>query len=130
TSADAAGNAAVAGDFTFTTSTPDSTLPSVSFTAPADGATVSGSAVTVSASASDNVGVAGVQFKMDGVNLGAEDVAAPYSVAWNTTTASNASHTLTAIARDGAGNTASASVTVTVNNVAADTTRPTVTGIT
>src|SRR2546426_10470198 len=40
--------------------------PTVSITAPTTGATVSGSAVMVSASASDNVGVAGVQFKMDG----------------------------------------------------------------
>ena len=52
--------------------------------------------VTVSATASDNVGVAGVQFKLDGANLGAEDTTAPYSVTWNTTTATNGSHTLTA----------------------------------
>src|SRR2546425_3634164 len=39
---------------------------------PASGATVSAS-ITVSANASDNVGVAGVQFKLDGANLGAED---------------------------------------------------------
>src|SRR5207247_4295171 len=45
------------------------------------------------------------------------DVASPYSVSWNTTTASNASHTLTAVARDAAGNrTTSAPVTVTVAN--------------
>src|SRR5207248_10898297 len=50
----------------------DTTPPTVSLTAPANGATVS-DAVTVSASASDNVGVAGVQFKLDGVDLGAED---------------------------------------------------------
>src|SRR5207302_792058 len=43
--------------------------------------------------------------------------AAPYSVSWTTTTATNAAHTLTAVARDAAGNTAtSASVTVTVSN--------------
>src|SRR3989475_6293918 len=51
----------------------DVTPPTVSLTAPANGATVSGTAVTVSASASDNLGVAGVQFKLNGVNLGAED---------------------------------------------------------
>ena len=43
----------------------DTTPPTVSVTAPAAGATVSGS-VTVSAGASDNTGVAGVQFKVDG----------------------------------------------------------------
>ena len=61
--------------------------------------------MTVAANASDNVGVAGVQFKLDGANLGAEDTASPYSVTWNTTTATNGSHTLTAVARDAAGNT-------------------------
>ena len=58
---------------------PDTTPPTVSVTAPAAGATVSGTNVTVSANASDNVGVAGVQFKLDGANLGAEDTSAPYS---------------------------------------------------
>jgi Domain of unknown function (DUF4082)/Bacterial Ig-like domain/Bacterial Ig domain len=129
TSADAAGNAAVAGGYTFTTTVPDSTLPTVSFTAPANGATVSGTTVTVSASASDNVGVAGVRFRLDGVDLGAEDTTSPYAISWNTTTATNASHSLTAVARDAAGNTASAAVTVTVDNTVADTTRPTVVAI-
>src|SRR2546422_487134 len=95
----------------------DVTLPTVSMTAPANGATVSGTAVTVSASASDNVGVAGVQFSLDGVNLGAEDTVAPYSVSWNTTLATSGTHSLTVVARDAAGNTAtSAAVSVTVDN--------------
>ena len=47
--------------------------------------------MTVSANASDNVGVAGVQFYLDGALLGTEDTTAPYSVSWNTTTATNAS---------------------------------------
>src|SRR5712671_4384569 len=95
---------------------PDTTPPTVSITAPANGATVPAT-VTITASASDNVGVAGVQFKIDGTNFGAEDTSAPYSVSWNTTTASNGSHTIAAIARDAAGNrTPSATVTVTVNN--------------
>jgi len=90
----------------------DTTAPTAALTAPADGATVSGTTVTVSAAASDNVGVAGVQFKLDGVSLGAEDTSSPYAIAWNTTTAVNGSHTLTAVARDGAGNTVtSAAVT-------------------
>jgi len=108
----------------FESSSADTTPPTVSITAPAAGATVSGTSVTVSANASDNVGVVGVQFKLDGVNLGAEDTASPYSTAWDTTSASNGSHTLTAVARDAAGNsTTSASVSVTVSN---DTTPPTV----
>src|SRR5437867_1980778 len=64
--------------------TTDGTPPAVSITSPANGATVSGT-VTVSASASDNVGVVGVQFKLDTANLGSEDITAPYSLSWNTT---------------------------------------------
>src|SRR5205807_2409671 len=100
--------------------------PTVSVTAPAAGATVSGS-VTVSASATDDVGVVGVQFKLDGANLGAEDSTSPYSASWDTTTTSNGSHTLTAVARDAAGNTStSAAVTVTVAN---DTTAPVISAV-
>jgi hypothetical protein len=108
------------------TSMPDTTPPIVSISAPANNATVSGT-TTVSANASDNVGVAGVQFKLDGANLGAEDTASPYSVSWNTAGVANGSHTLTAVARDTAGNTTTAmNVAVTVNNSAPDTTPPTV----
>jgi hypothetical protein len=94
----------------------DTVPPTVSITAPSSGATVSGT-ITVSANATDNVGVAGVQFKLDGANLGSEDTSSPYSISWNTTAASSGSHTLTAVARGAAGNTrTSASVSVTVNN--------------
>ena len=96
----------------------DTTFPTVSISAPANGATVSGTAQTVSATASDNVGVAGVQFKLDGANLQAEDITSPYSITWNTTTATNGAHSLTAVARDAAGNqTTSAAVNVTVSNI-------------
>src|SRR3989441_468099 len=90
--------------------------PTVSITAPAAGATVLGT-MTVSASATDNVGIVGVQFKLDGVNLGAEDTTNSYSISWNSTLAANGTHTLAAVARDAAGNTAtSAAVSVTVDN--------------
>lgn len=96
---------------------PDTTLPTVSLTAPADTAEVSG-AVNVTATAADNVGVVGVQFKLDGVNLGAEDTEAPYEVSWDTTTASNGAHVLSAVARDAANNSQTAAdVNVTVANV-------------
>ena len=95
----------------------DTTPPSVSVSAPANGATVNGTTVTVSASASDNVGVAGVQFKVDGANLGAEDTSAPYGVTWNTTTMANGTHTLSVVARDAAGNWTTANSSVLVNNV-------------
>jgi len=111
-----------------TVGAPDTQAPTVSMTAPADGATVSGTAVTLSATAADNVGVAGVQFKLDGTtNLGAEDTTFPYAVTWNSTAATNGLHTLTAVARDAAGNTTiSTGVSVTVSNPAPDTIPPTV----
>ncbi len=107
--------------------TADTTAPTVSLTAPAAGATVSGTAVAVRANASDTVGVAGVQFKLDGANLGAEDTTGPdYSITWDTTKATNGSHTLTAVARDAAGlSTTSSPISVTVSNAPADTTPPT-----
>ncbi|MBW8828588.1 MAG: DUF1929 domain-containing protein, partial [Burkholderiales bacterium] len=81
---DSSGNADTA-DFTisFSVASPDATPPTVSISAPSAGATVTGS-VTVSASASDNVGVAGVQFLLDGAPLGAEVTAIPYTLGWNT----------------------------------------------
>ncbi|MBI3548191.1 MAG: fibronectin type III domain-containing protein [Elusimicrobia bacterium] len=103
---------------------PDTTPPAVSISAPASGASVSGT-MTVSATATDNVGIAGVQFLIDGAALGAEDTSAPFSASWNTTLALNGTHSLTATARDEAGNRATSSpVVISVNNVVADTTPP------
>jgi hypothetical protein len=102
----------------------DTTIPSVSMTAPADGATVSGTSVIVTASATDDTGIAGVQFTLDGATLGAELTSSPYTLAWNASAASNGVHTLTEVARDAANNTATATaITVTVNS---DHTPPTV----
>lgn len=118
---DAAGNTTTSAAVSVSVNNADVTVPTVSITAPANGATVSGSSVTVSATATDNIGVAGVQFKLDGNNLGAEDTSSPYGITWDTTTATNASHSLTAVARDAAGNTkTSTAVSVTVNNVPAN----------
>src|SRR4029077_20628322 len=55
----------------------DTTAPTVALTAPDNGATVSGSSVIVSATAADNIGVVGVQFRLNGANLGAEVTLAP-----------------------------------------------------
>ncbi len=110
---DAAGNVTPAAAVPVTV---DNASPTVSLTSPSSGATLSGT-VTVTAGASDNVGVVGVQFRLDGAALGAEDTTAPYAVPWNTTTAGNGPHTLTAVARDAAGNvTPAAAVPVTVDN--------------
>jgi len=94
---------------------PVDTPPTVSITAPTG--TVAGT-VTVTANASDDRGVTQVAFFVDGQSLGSDTNGADgWSIAWDTTTATNASHTLTAVATDTAGQTAtSASVVVTVNN--------------
>src|SRR5206468_10385856 len=102
---------------TLTTSTaacPDTTNPTVSVTAPTvGGPPISGATNSVTATASDNVAVAGVQFYLDYLGnpatnkLGAEDTTGPsYSTNLNVTTmADGSTHTITAIARDAAGNT-------------------------
>ena len=110
---DAAGNTSTS-QRTVTVSN-DKTAPVVGLTNPASGATVSG-AVSVAATASDNVGVVGVQFKIDGGNLGPEDTTAPYSVSWSSGNVPNGAHNVTAVARDAAGNTANSQRTVTVSN--------------
>lgn len=79
----------------FTTIAPDVTAPTVSLTSPAEGATVLNT-VTLTADAADETGIVGVQFLLDGNNIGAEDTTAPYSINWDTLTTTNGNHTLTA----------------------------------
>lgn len=106
-------------DYATTLYDPDVTAPSISLTAPNDGTTVSGASVAVSATATDNIGVVGVQFKLNGSSIGDEDMNSPYSINWDSTLVADGSYTLTATARDAAGNTATTSaITVTVDNTA------------
>src|SRR6266853_1531367 len=94
----------------------DTTPPTVRITSPASGATVSGT-ITVTADASDNVGVAGVQFQYNGVNFDGEDTSAPYTATAYTNHVPDGNYILTAVARDAAGNrTTSDPVTITVAN--------------
>jgi hypothetical protein len=94
----------------------DTTPPTVSMTAPVAGATVSGP-VTLSANASDNIAVASVQFQVDGTAVGAPITQAPYTMSWDSTTVANGSHSISAVATDTGGNTATATpVTITTNN--------------
>jgi hypothetical protein len=102
----------------------DTTPPLVAVTSPAGGQTVSG-AVPITASASDNVGVTRIDYLQDGQVLA---VFSPpvFTVSWNTALVPNGTHTLTAVARDAAGNrTTSAAISVTVLNM--DTSAPAVT---
>jgi peptidoglycan/xylan/chitin deacetylase (PgdA/CDA1 family) len=109
-------NGVTANSVNVTATVNNPTPPTVSFSAPASGVTVSGNAVAVSANASDAVSVSGVQFKLDGNNLGTEDVSAPYSANLDTTSLVNGNHTLSAVARNGASLTATATETVNVQN--------------
>ena len=117
---DAAGNSGTSAAVTVNVNnaTPDTTAPTASLTAPAAGATLSGS-TTITAAAADNVAVTKVEVWLDGALL-ASDPSAPYAAAWDTTAAANGAHTLVAKAYDAAGNVGtSAAVSVTVSNAAA-----------
>jgi len=121
---DAAGNVGQSSTVSVTVVN-DTTAPTVSLTSPANNATVSGT-TTITASASDNVGVSKVEFYRSGVLLSASNVA-PFSYGWNTTTVANGSYTLTVKAYDNTGNvTQSTNVLVTVKNSVTDTAPPTI----
>jgi subtilisin family serine protease len=110
---DAAGNTVTSASVGVTVA--DITAPTVSVTAPTSGASVSGAAVTISATAADTTGVTKVEFYRDGTTLIGTDTSSPFSISWDSTTASVGSHTLTAKAFDAAGNaTTSSSINVTV----------------
>lgn len=93
------------------------TPPTLSINSPAPGATVS-STTTISVDAeSQGSALTGVQFLLDQTNLGSQVTSAPFSMSWDTTTASAGTHTLSAIAYNSAGLSATANpITVTVDN--------------
>jgi len=93
------------------------TPPTVSITFPAPNSTVA-NMTTVAANAADpGYVISGVQFLLDGSNLGAEVTSPPYSITWDTTTVVAGTHTLSATAYNTLGlSTTSSPVTVTVDN--------------
>lgn len=92
----------------------DSTPPTVSIVSPTNNQAVTGP-VTINATASDASGIKDVKFLVDGQAVNT-DTSDPYSYIWDSTTASNGSHKLTAQATDNANNTkTSAEITVTVS---------------
>lgn len=94
----------------------ETTPPTVSLTAPANGSTVSGN-VTLSANASDASGISTVEFYVDN-NVKGSDSTSPYSITWDSSSVSNGSHQVKAIAYDTLGNSAPSTViTVSSNNV-------------
>ncbi len=117
---DLAGNIGTATNVAVTvsnsTSTPDTTPPTVNVISPTAGATISGT-TTVSVTATDNVGVTEVQLLVDGSVVGAPDTTAPYSFSLDTRLLSNGAHTIAPRAYDAAGNGTAVNIPVTVNNV-------------
>jgi glucose/arabinose dehydrogenase len=102
--------------FTVSSSTSDTTPPSVSVTSPTNGAVLSGT-VTLSANAADAVGVTAVKWYVDSVQVAYDADGAPWSKPWTTTSVADGSHVMFAKARDPSGNWGtSASVTFAVNN--------------
>jgi fibronectin type 3 domain-containing protein len=96
----------------------DTTAPVVALTSPINGEAISGG-MTVAATATDNVGVTSVLFRIDGVQYGSEDFTAPYMTSVDSIALSNGVHTVTATARDAAGNSSVASSAITVTNTGA-----------
>jgi PKD repeat protein len=89
----------------------DTTPPSVNATESGTSGTI-----TLSATATDNVSVTKVEFYVDGVLKGT-DTTSPFSMTLDSTTLSNASHSLVAKAYDAAGNVGTSStVTFSINN--------------
>lgn len=91
------------------------TPPTVSISSPVPFASVTGSTVISANASSQGSPITGVQFLLDQTNLGAEVVSTPYSITWDTTTATAGTHTLSAIAYSAAGSRSN-SITVTVDN--------------
>ncbi len=96
----------------------DPTPPTVVLTLPDNGVTIRGSAIGITADASDNIAVAGVKFYVNNVLVGAEDTSAPYGIVWNSLTATTSgTKTVIAVARDSANNYATSTArTVTLAN--------------
>jgi glucose/arabinose dehydrogenase len=91
----------------------DTIAPTVAITNPANGATVTRkTTVTITATASDNVGVTRVEFLVNGT-LQCTDTTAPYSCNWSVPNVRNQTFQLLARAFDQAGNAGSSSVQVT-----------------
>lgn len=93
--------------------------PTVSISAPSAGVVSKSVTVTATAGTTAPATISSVQFKLDGVNLQSAITSSPYTITWDTTTATNAPHTLTAVVTDNYTNTTTSSdVSVIVDNLA------------
>lgn len=105
--------------------TADVTVPAVTISSPANGASVSGT-VSISATATDNIGVTKMEVLIDGTLI-AQGTSGSISSSWDTRTKTDGSHTIQVRAYDAANNTGSATISVSVSNsTTADSTAPSV----
>ncbi len=87
--------------------------PTATLTAPANFADNLAGTITLSATATDDVGVASVEFQVDGRQVALTSIGPPYQASLNTATYAAGQHVIRARSRDGAGNTSGwASATV------------------
>jgi hypothetical protein len=97
------------------------TPPTVSITAPASGATLSGT-LNYAANATDSNGITQVQFFLDGATTALRtDTSSPYNGSINTTTLANGTHTLRAVATDSLGASTGTEVSFNVSNTTSNT---------
>jgi hypothetical protein len=112
---DAAGNSGTSQTVTVTVGaappvTPDTIPPTVTISKPGNGSTVKG-VIAIAATATDNVGVASFSLYVDGTVKVTGNVAS-ISYQWNTRKAASGAHTISAVAKDAAGNQTTATINV------------------
>lgn len=114
---------------------PDTTRPELRWEAPTRGATVRGflwsvpnlpGATLCQVRASDNVGIARIEFVLDTNTKLNTELNAPYNCIFDSTTVKNGPHQLTATAYDAAGNSRRVDVGFFVDNPTTDVVRPVV----
>ena len=106
-------------DFTISFSVAaDISAPSVTLTAPVNGATVGGHTVTLTATSADDIGVTRVQFYVGTTTTGTSGATSPYAITWDSTAVPDGDYQLSAVANDAVPNYATSTVTVTVDNTA------------
>lgn len=94
---------------------PIDNLPQISITSPVNGATVAG-AITITTTASDDVGVDHVDFLVDNMLINS-DAIAPYETGWDSATVPDGLHSIIAKVFDTAGQFATTSVYAWIDNV-------------
>src|SRR5262249_27217831 len=112
---DTSGNTASASVSVTVSQKPDSPPPTVTLTGPVNHHSLPGPN-NLTATASDNVAVANVQFSVDGKGVSGPITSGPYQAVWDSSKVADGNHTITATATDTSGNTATSSITVRIVN--------------